>query len=201
MAHSSRIQLLAIAAATALTLAACGGGGDDSSSSGGGGGAGSPGGTGSGNAYIPAAEEQTRIVNLHNDARAEVGVPNLAWSDTVANVALTYAQKLATQGCPMVHSSYEERNNYGENLASSSKAQGLGETGTTMWIAEKSSYTPGTPIPTNENDTSWKAWGHYTQVVWRDTSEVGCAYASCSARAVFVCHYNPTGNWRGEAPY
>ena len=97
----------------------------------------------------------------------------------------------------MVHSTYEEHNRYGENLASHSSVKA----GTAAWIDEKRFYTPGTPIPTDESDTSWKAWGHYTQAVWNDTREIGCAYATCSSSRVFVCHYNPTGNWLGKAPY
>lgn len=221
-------RLLAIAAATALMLTACGSS-DDNSSPGGGsgsgsGGSGSTGGSGSGSGgsggssgsgstgnslacasvgnytatQIPTADEQDCIVGLHNDARAEVGVSPLTWSDTVANVALTYAQKLESQGCPMTHSSRDERKGYGENLASLSSVS----SGTQAWINEKSLYKYPTPIPTNpQTDTSWQAWGHYTQIIWNSTTEVGCAYAKCSSRGVFICNYNPAGNYQGRAPY
>ncbi|PRQ00564.1 Cysteine-rich secretory protein family protein [Enhygromyxa salina] len=51
--------------------------------------------------------------------------------------------------------------------------------------------------------------GHYTQVVWRDSTEIGCAVARCSSNSPFgggewfmaVCNYSPAGNYTGERPY
>jgi PadR family transcriptional regulator len=43
--------------------------------------------------------------------------------------------------------------------------------------------------------------GHYTQIVWSNTREVGCGVARDSNREVWVCNYNPPGNWIGERPY
>jgi len=43
--------------------------------------------------------------------------------------------------------------------------------------------------------------GHYTQIVWRDTREVGCALARNSAREVWVCQYSPPGNIIGHRPW
>ncbi|ELU00910.1 hypothetical protein CAPTEDRAFT_221658 [Capitella teleta] len=51
--------------------------------------------------------------------------------------------------------------------------------------------------------------GHYTQVVWADTKEVGCAYSNCpnldntnlGAASYLVCNYGPAGNWGGQKPY
>ncbi|MCI5139186.1 MAG: hypothetical protein D3922_12405, partial [Candidatus Electrothrix sp. AR1] len=44
--------------------------------------------------------------------------------------------------------------------------------------------------------------GHYTQVVWRSTKEVGCGMASCNDKAqLWVCQYNPRGNMLGQKPY
>jgi pathogenesis-related protein 1 len=47
--------------------------------------------------------------------------------------------------------------------------------------------------------------GHYTQVVWRGTTHVGCASAGCPTdgmnATVWVCNYRPAGNVIGERPY
>ena len=43
--------------------------------------------------------------------------------------------------------------------------------------------------------------GHYTQVVWRKSLRVGCGMATCGATEVWVCNYDPAGNWDGERPY
>jgi pathogenesis-related protein 1 len=43
--------------------------------------------------------------------------------------------------------------------------------------------------------------GHYTQIVWAGTREVGCAVATGGGRQVWVCNYDPPGNWIGKRPY
>jgi hypothetical protein len=48
-----------------------------------------------------------------------------------------------------------------------------------------------------------KVCGHYTQVVWRSTTTVGCAVAVCgnTLDQIWVCQYQPPGNWVGQKPY
>jgi pathogenesis-related protein 1 len=43
--------------------------------------------------------------------------------------------------------------------------------------------------------------GHYTQVIWNTTKQVGCAVARGGGREVWVCNYDPPGNWQGKRPY
>ena len=43
--------------------------------------------------------------------------------------------------------------------------------------------------------------GHYTQVVWRNTREVGCAVARNGSDDFLVCRYWPSGNWMGQVPF
>lgn len=47
-------------------------------------------------------------------------------------------------------------------------------------------------------------WGHFTQILWKGTSEVGCATVVCdrlgnvdarSATPFTVCNYNPPGKF------
>jgi hypothetical protein len=48
------------------------------------------------------------------------------------------------------------------------------------------------------------ACGHYTQLVWSATREVGCGVGSCPKlefRTTLVCNYWPAGNFIGERPY
>jgi hypothetical protein len=43
--------------------------------------------------------------------------------------------------------------------------------------------------------------GHYTQMVWKNTKEVGCGTASNDNLVVLVCRYSPSGNQLGQSPY
>jgi len=46
--------------------------------------------------------------------------------------------------------------------------------------------------------------GHYTQVVWRATQQVGCALGRCPGLAypnTIVCDYGPGGNVNNQKPY
>jgi hypothetical protein len=43
--------------------------------------------------------------------------------------------------------------------------------------------------------------GHFTQIVWRDTKQVGCAAAGNQRREVWVCNYYPPGNVEGQRPF
>jgi Cysteine-rich secretory protein family len=54
--------------------------------------------------------------------------------------------------------------------------------------------------------SNFKAWGHFSQIAWRSTKEIGCATVECGTlqkaggtRPFFtVCNYAPPGNFGGE---
>lgn len=68
------------------------------------------------------------------------------------------------------------------------------------WIEEKAYFTRGT-FPRVSRTGQWADVGHYTQMVWRDTSEVGCAVARGRRADVLVCRYARPGNVVGRAPF
>jgi uncharacterized protein YkwD len=138
------------------------------------------------------ADWANSILAVHNSERAAVGVPPLVWSDSLAASAQTWAEHLLTIH-EWVHSGP------GENIASFSWYWGPTSPnggGTPYWVAEKRNWHGG--VLTNEN---WYATGHYTQMVWRNTQEVGCGVANDGGSSILVCHYNPPGNEIGKAPY
>ena len=65
------------------------------------------------------------------------------------------------------------------------------------WASERSDYD----YASNTCRTGAQC-GHYTQMVWRTTTQVGCGMAICPDKGqIWVCNYNPAGNWVGEKPY
>lgn len=56
----------------------------------------------------------------------------------------------------------------------------------------------------SQPSSSFKGWGHFTQMVWKSTTEVGCAVVDCSGQGLqktgatpvfYVCNYGPPGKF------
>ena len=144
------------------------------------------------------------FVAAHNKWRREVGVGDLSWSDQLAQSAQAWADNLQNQNCQMVHST----GNHGENLANAwSNPAPVTDTATMAvdgWGSEKRFYDYDSNTCSNPNQQ--EGCGHYTQMVWRSTQQVGCGTASCmggdgSESKIWVCQYSPGGNYEGEKPY
>lgn len=142
----------------------------------------------------------------HNTYRATHRSPSLAPTNSLNASAQSWAERLATSGT-FEHSSASQRNNAGENLyayyttANSIAAGTLGNQVVTSWYNEVSAYnyaSPGFSMQT----------GHFTQVVWRGSTQLGCGVArgtiTLNGRAYnafyVVCHYAPAGNVTGQFP-
>jgi hypothetical protein len=83
---------------------------------------------------------------------------------------------------------------YGENLFEITGATASPAQVVNAWAAESRDYD-------YNSNRCRGVCGHYTQIVWDVTKEVGCAVARGSGREVWVCDYDPPGNWVGKRPY
>jgi pathogenesis-related protein 1 len=133
------------------------------------------------------------LLNVHNRARAEVGVPPLRWSPRIAGSAQRWADRLADSSCRMQHS---RGSGYGENLYRATAGYYEVKDAALAWVREKRLYRGG---PLNRHN--WAPSGHYTQMVWRDTRRLGCGVSECRDKMIVVCHYDPKGNYLGRKPY
>jgi len=127
----------------------------------------------------------------HNKYRSEVGIDDIAWSDELAISATEWAEELASS-CAFQHSN----GNYGENLwKGTSNAFSITDV-VDSWGGEKQHYNYE-----NNSCVDEEVCGHYTQIVWDATTEVGCGMATCDGYDVWVCQYVPQGNIVGQKPY
>jgi pathogenesis-related protein 1 len=142
--------------------------------------------------------EVEALLQAHNKARAEVGVGPLRWSKEIAVYAQEWANHLASTTCQLEHRprSGTWKQAYGENLFMGTAGYYNVADAVKAWEGEKTYYS-GEPL----DSSNWKDSGHYTQVVWKDTTHVGCATAECKGNMLVVCNYDPPGNFLGQKPY
>ena len=130
----------------------------------------------------------------HNRARAAVGVGAVTWSTKLQQFAERYAAQRAGD-CRLQHSGGP----YGENIFwGSAGADWKAADAVRSWVDEKQWYNYAA-----NSCAARKVCGHYTQVVWRATTSIGCARVVCNSnRGVFItCNYEPRGNIVGQKPY
>jgi pathogenesis-related protein 1 len=134
-------------------------------------------------------------LEVHNRARAEVGVAAMAWDEALATEAQAYAERLVKLR-DLVHAT--DANGHGENLYWYSATTATPMTdASTSWYEEISDYRYRECCGPRFQQT-----GHYTQMIWHSTTAVGIGVAVSSRGETYVvARYNPPGNWQGQAPY
>lgn len=138
-----------------------------------------------------------KLLELHNHARAEVGAPPLVWDDGLATSAAAYGPDLARIG-RLVHSPREMRPGQRENLAMAWTETTSAEQLVGLWTDEKRMLTPGL-FPAVSRTGHWKDVAHYTQMVWKGTTHVGCAvHSDQRGWSYLICRYSPPGNVDGK---
>ncbi|CAA6655719.1 unnamed protein product [Spirodela intermedia] len=130
---------------------------------------------------VLAQNDPSDWVTLHNDERSKVGVGPVSWDEEVAAFAESYANQDITVCKTRGHS--------GDRAATASDAMSL-------WASEGDDFDKST-----KTCAEGKECGHYTQVVWRDSTAIGCARAVCNDVVFIICNYSPPGNVDGQDPF
>ncbi|KAI3437418.1 SCP domain-containing protein, partial [Psidium guajava] len=145
-------------------------------------------------APLPAAAQE--FLDAHNQARVEVGVAPLRWSpDLAAATSRLVRYQRDRMSCNFANLTASR---YGGNQLWAG-GEGLAPRAAVgVWVREKDYYDHAS----NTCEAGHQC-GVYTQVVWRNSSDVGCAQAMCpkEAASLTICFYNPPGNVVGERPY
>jgi pathogenesis-related protein 1 len=153
----------------------------------------------------------TGITLYHNQVRAAVDtsgvaggpLPMMQWDPDLAAHALAYTQMCKDTDAPaglVDHSTTGYRSGaagyayIGENVFGSG-GTATAQQAVSTWAGEKANFT----YPSGCSGTC----GHYTQIVWRTSVNLGCANVTCSGLTyggTILCMYGEGGN-SGGAPY
>ncbi|XP_046733252.1 cysteine-rich venom protein TEL1 [Silurus meridionalis] len=133
---------------------------------------------------------QDEIVNIHNMFRRQVDPPAsnmlmMSWSSEVAAIAQKWADTCSMEHGPpssRMLGSYE----MGENLLEGSPVISWTDV-ITEWHSEVANYNY------SSGSGNGKPIGHYTQVVWFGSYQVGCGVAKCGGAYFYDCQYYRQG--------
>lgn len=137
-----------------------------------------------------------QLLNAHNRERALVGAPPLQWDPSLARSAISYGPTLAALG-GLQHSPRASRPGQRENLWRGSAHAYLPAQMVGTWIAEKRYFRPGI-FPAVSATGNWLDVSHYTQMIWRTTTRIGCGVYRSRQWDYLICRYSPPGNADGK---
>jgi len=158
---------------------------------------------------------QAEVIKEHNLKRnLYFHDSNLTYSLKLEKEAQAYANILADSGKFEHDIKNNHANNYGENLYADSENRPLTiKDAMPHWFDEEEplyNYSDGSCQEAYYDNGQRIKCGHYTQVIWQDTTEVGCATAQYKRGDmkdgfVYVCKYYKAGNTslngKKEKPY
>ncbi|KXJ89560.1 CAP domain-containing protein [Microdochium bolleyi] len=137
------------------------------------------------------------ILRHHNVHRSNHSASDLAWSSALAETA-----RKITETCVYSFNTVTDGGGYGQNIGAGFPSNSMGSFITNgLYNPEVNSYT----YYGGEPDYSTVGqWGHFSQIIWKGTSAIGCYTNDCSATGLAnapgippyftVCNYLPAGN-------
>ncbi|MDG5749366.1 CAP domain-containing protein [Qipengyuania sp. XHP0207] len=141
----------------------------------------------------------SRILDAHNQERDRLRLPRLKWNVHLEREAHRWAHELSRKG-RLQHADHTARDGTGENLWMGTAGHWSPDMAVGRFIEEKKHYRHGS-FPHISRTGNWADVAHYTQIVWRDTQEVGCAWVTARGNDILVCRYWPAGNVWGRKAY
>ncbi|GJN69344.1 SCP-like extracellular protein [Purpureocillium lilacinum] len=152
---------------------------------------------------------ESTMLYRHNIHRSNHSAGDLTWDSTLAQ----YAENTA-KTCVFEHDMNQGSGGYGQNLASWGTSGALTDDSrikaaaggvSNQWYNSEMLNWQFYGLDNPPSSSSLYDWGHFTQVVWKDVTKVGCATVKCASGTVLsmnswytVCNYNPPGNYGGQ---
>jgi len=137
-----------------------------------------------------------RLLASHNRERAARNVPALRWDPGLAASAASYGPALSALG-GLRHSPRANRPGQAENLWMGTRGAFAPEQMVGSWIEERQYFRAGI-FPNVSSTGNWLDIGHYSQLIWRGTTAVGCAVHRDARWEFLICRYSPKGNIDGK---
>jgi uncharacterized protein YkwD len=144
--------------------------------------------------------EMQEVLDKHNVYRCMHGVPLLTWDADIAASAQAWADNGVWAHSPKPRLVNGEK--VGENLAFGSPTR-TGTHSTISWYSEIQYTSPyGLADSTSDSVDPDETVGHYTAIVWKSTTKLGCGTARMVLNGnegdIWVCQYgNSRGNTNG----
>ncbi|XP_063775550.1 cysteine-rich venom protein-like [Pseudophryne corroboree] len=153
-------------------------------------------------------EIQRQILDLHDEYRRKTDPPSCNMLKMVWNEKARKNAEIVASQCKVGHSDVSMRNtdNYkcGENIYYAFDKVPWRAV-IAAWFSEGPDFVYGKgPVDIN------KEVGHFTQLMWATSHDMGCAVAECNNplfKYIFVCHMCPAGNkgdklhpWKSGTP-
>ncbi|XP_071818944.1 GLIPR1-like protein 1 [Apostichopus japonicus] len=151
--------------------------------------------------------EKEAMLDAHNYYRGNVepeasSMAEMVWDDHLAQLAQEWAS-----GCVFTHPKKNpDYKGVGQNLFLTTRRGTPTDVVVRAWYNEVQHYDYDTKTCAEEN-----ICGHYTQIVWAISKNVGCGVELCPILIsetreytnawIVACNYSPGGNHRGALPY
>lgn len=144
------------------------------------------------------------ILDQHNNHRANHSASALLWDDKLAKIA----QDIGSS-CVYAHDTESGGGGYGQNIGAGASPDSVPALITNEMYNNEIGFFPQ-PFGQSAPDMSqFEKWGHFSQIVWKSTTGVGCATVDCSGSGLAntgsgvspwftVCNYSPPGNFAGQ---
>jgi uncharacterized protein YkwD len=131
----------------------------------------------------PLPPAMRAVLDAHNLYRAKHCVPPLRWSGELAASAQQWASR-----CDFNH---DAQSPHGESLFWGTASAFSPTSAVEAWYEEIHEHSFSAPELGDQS-------GHFTQLVWRSSTQLGCGMASCRGNHFWVCRYSPPGNVGGQ---
>ncbi|KAJ3214027.1 hypothetical protein HDU67_002171 [Dinochytrium kinnereticum] len=150
------------------------------------------------------AELVRRTNNIRSIAGSFLGfdAKTVRYGSSEEGTSQNYASSLTGSRCPMVHSASSQRSTFGENLAQwsglpvPSNPFAIHLLALHEYVKECSDmliHLDGGRGLIDGGDDNFGKFGHLSQILWNDSTTVGCGICTASGNILSVCHYGPNG--------